>query len=234
MRLDNQNPSDALPSPRPDPGKPPHEPTPDADTATKRFIDWLYKQLWVLPLAGLMALGGVIVDRYSDEVKAWVRGVFVLGVGGTYTLKSFEYPEHSTNLMPMVATVELKDGGGTVFGTAKFHESRAEYTLSGYHRPTFLLISYGGRGPIGAGTIALQSHSAVGKSFVFYGWKTSVECVGPESYLVACPALMFLHDASNPEEEYKNFLQVGYCRKATSHNFPELCEELKKMSPGRK
>jgi hypothetical protein len=161
---------------------------------------WLQENLWKLVLGGLLALAGVIVDRFSDEMNAWVRSIFVGGVGGTYTLESFTYPNPGpAELIPDMGTVELKDGGGTVFGVTKYPDGY-EYKMFGYHRTKFLLLSFGGKG-LGGGTLALQNDIAIGQNPVFWGWRTTVECVGatnPESYLLECPALMHVQGTSIP------------------------------------
>ena len=180
----------------------------------------------------LLAIAGAIVERFSDEINAGVRSIFVGGIGGTYTLQTFTYPPNDpTTLVPASATIELKDGGGTVFGIEKSSVEGAKYNLFGYHRVKFLLMSYGGKGPLGGGTLALQNDIAIGLSPVFWGWRTSVECVSapnPQSFLVECPAIMFLQAAQTPEKDYKDFLRADYCHKATSPNLGEFCEELKK------
>lgn len=205
---------------------------PDGPATAKRRSagKWLLENLWALVLAGFVAVTSVIIDRFSDEINAWFRSVLVGGVGGTYTLKTFTYPDGPSSISAASATVELKDGGNTVFGIIKSHATGAEYKLFGYHRVKFLLMSYGGKGPLGGGTLALQNDIASGQSRVFWGWRTAVECIGapnPQSYLVECPAIMFLQGTKSPEEDYKAFLRPDFCRKATSHNLPELCENLK-------
>jgi hypothetical protein len=175
----------------------------------------------------LFALAGVGVDRMSDEINAWIRSVFVGGIEGTYVLKTFAYPEHGGSLAPDEDIVELKDGGRTVFGFMTQRDTGYEYRFFGYHRVKYLAISYGGRGPLGSGTLALQTEIATGESPVFWGWRSSVECAGPESYFVQCPALMFLQGTQNSEEPYPHFLEAGQCRKVLSGKPPELCEDLK-------
>jgi hypothetical protein len=204
------------------------------DTRAIAVGKWLRENLWKLGGAALLAIVGAVADRFSDEFSAWVRSVFVSGIGGTYTLRTFGHPDpRDTNFVPTSSTVELKDGGGTVFGLLKTNVSGAEYKLFGYHRVKFLLMSYGGKGPLGGGTLALQSDVASGKSPVFWGWRTYVECVGapnPQSFLIECPAIMSLREASSPEEDYKDFLRPDFCRRATSHNLPELCDRLKSIA----
>jgi len=219
--------SKAKPKPKPKP-----EIVAGVKTAAERTSEWFRKHLWKLVFGLLLTVAGGIADRFSDELNAWLRSVFVGGIGGTYVLKTFTYPDQTdpVSLTPASATIELKDGGGTVFGTIKSNISGAEYRLFGYHRVKFLLMSYGGKGPLG-GTIALQSDVASEQSSVFWGWRTYVECIGapsPQSFLVECPAIMFLQGTHNPEEGYNDFLRVDYCRKVTSHNLPELCDDLKR------
>lgn len=203
-------------------------------TAQKRAgtSNWLRERLWGLVGTVLLAVGsafaGAAIDRFSDEIKAWVRTLFVGGIGGTYVLETWTYPENGPpELVPSVQTIDLKDTGRTVFGTIRSQMSGFEYELFGYHRIKYLAMSYGGRGPLGGGTLALQTEIANGLSPVFWGWRTSVECVGPDSYFVECPALMFKQGVQNPEEPYKDFFQVHQCWKVASDKPPELCKDLK-------
>ncbi len=188
---------------------------------------WVQEKIWMLIGAALFAVAGVALDRMSDEMNAWIRSIFVGGIGGTYVLQTFAYPEHEVNLKLDTNIVELKDGGRTVFGSMKQQSTGYEYRLFGYHRVKYLAMSYGGRGPLGSGTLALQTEIASGESPVFWGWRSSVECVGSESYFVQCPALMFLQGTQNPVEPYPHFLEAGQCRKVTNGRPPELCEDLK-------
>jgi len=147
------------------------------------MIKWLEERAVALATAVGCAVVGAVVDRYFDEANAWVRSIFIGGFEGTYILKSWTYPEHGpTNLGPHTQTVELKDTGRTVFGVITSQESNAQYHLFGYHRVKFLAISFGGRGPLGGGTLALQTEIASGVTPVFWGWRTGVECIGPDAY----------------------------------------------------
>jgi hypothetical protein len=195
-----------------------------------KLFKWLQENLWKLALGALVAFAGVIVDRFSDEVNAWVRSIFVGGIGGTYTLESFTYPNPGpAELISDTGIVELKDGGGTVFGVTKYSDGY-EYKMFGYYRTKFLLISFGGKG-LGGGTLALQNDIASGQNPVFWGWRTTVECVGapnPASYLLECPALMYVQGTRNPAADYSDFFKSDYCHKLTSQNVAELCADLKK------
>jgi hypothetical protein len=200
----------------------------DAARERPTFRRWLRDKLWTVGVAAFLTGAGVAVDRFSDEINAWVRAVFIGGIGGTYTLQTFTYPEGSTTIAPEVSTVELKDGGGTVFGRVEAQVSGYRYKFFGYHRVKFLMLSYGGEGPLGSGTVALQANIATGSSPVFWGRRTSVECIGTDSFLVECPALMLLKGTQVPKD-YEHFLQVDRCFKVTSDRPPEMCADLKKL-----
>jgi hypothetical protein len=180
-----------------------------------------------IAIAALFALAGVVADRFSDEFYAWLRSLFWSTISGTYTLQTFTYTDQSPDLVPTSSTVELKDGGGTVFGVLRRNVSGAEYKFFGYHRIKFLLVAYGGHRPLGGGTLSLQHDIATGNSPVFWGWKTSVQCVGapnPQSFLVECPALMFFRDAQSPEADYKDFFEG---RSLPQNNGPELSRAVR-------
>jgi hypothetical protein len=192
----------------------------------QKLLVWMQQHSMKLAVAGVAALAGVLFDRFSDEINAWVRSIFLTGVGGVYVLKTFTYPPGSSNLVDDTATVELKDGGGTVFGVIKPSDG-TDYKLFGYHRVKYLAMSYGGRGPLGGGTLALQSEIASNQSPVFWGWANSIECVGPESFFVRCPALMYKQGSTDPTPIYSKFFQKDQCEKATSDKPAELCTDLK-------
>lgn len=104
-------------------------------------------------------------------------------------------------------------------------ETGFEYKLFGYHRIKYLVMSYGGSGPLGGGSIALQIEP--GASKVFWGWRTSVECTGVrESLFLRCPVLMYPQGVQNPEEEYPNFLDVRQCQKVTIEKPLQSCDAL--------
>lgn len=191
---------------------------------------WFGDKLRVLLMAVALAVGSVVVDRFSDEIYAWVRSFFFEGFGGTYVLTSWTYPENSTTLYQFHDTVDLKDDGRTVFGVLTATNTGWRYKIFGYHRVKFLIMSYGGEGSLGGGTFALQTDIANERP-IFWGWQTSVECIGDRSNFVECPALMYKKGAQSPEEKYVNFFKVTQCRNITIGKPPELCEELKARKP---
>jgi hypothetical protein len=113
-------------------------------TTLGRIGKWVREHLLHFALGASLALAGVVADRFSDEAYAWLRQFFLEGVTGTYTLETFDYDDQTPpNFVPVSSTIELKDGGGTVFGINRTNITSAEYKLHGYHRVRFLLMAYG-------------------------------------------------------------------------------------------
>jgi hypothetical protein len=196
-------------------------------------MGWVREKSWVLLGAVFFALAGVAVDRFSDEINAWVRSIFIGGISGTYVLKTFTYQENATELTPSTNIITLKDTGKTVFGVVRDQDSDEEYRLFGYRRMKFLAMSFGGTSQLGEGTLTLQADIENRASLLFWGWSTTIECFKGESFFEQCPALMYLQGTPHPEEQYSQFLQVGQCKKVDYKTPLKLCDAQPAQHPLR-
>ena len=193
--------------------------------------NWLHQHLAKVIAGVLLTIAGAMMDRFSDEINAWVRSQFIDGIGGTYILKTWTYAESDPlKLVPWTQTVKLKDGGRTVFGVSEATESGSKYKLFGFQRTKFLAISYGGESHLGGGTLALQSEIAKKTSPIFWGWRTAVECIGKDAFFVQCPVLMVKQGTEIPEKAYEKFFRAELCSTVRHDRPPESCAYLKTLT----